>query len=200
MKEQILIKSTDLFLAYGFKSVTMDQIAQELGISKKTIYTHFGDKRELVKSCTFYLFETICAGVENIICQEKNPIEEFFEIKTYVLRHLKDEKSSPQYQLQKYYPKIYQTLISKQLEYMQESIIKTLQRGIEQQLFRKEMDVDFISRIYFVGMTGIKNSDLFPRASFEMNNLLNDYLEYHLRAIVTENGLITLTNYLQKNA
>jgi len=199
LKEQILVKSTDLFLTYGFKSVTMDQIAQEMGISKKTIYTHFKDKRELIKSCTFYLFENICAGVEHIISQEINPIDEFFEIKTFVLRNLKDEKSSPQYQLQKYYPKIYQTLISKQLEYMQESIVKTLYRGIEKKLFRKEIDLDFISRIYFVGMTGIKNSDLFPRASFEMNNLLNDYLEYHLRSIVTEKGLTILTNYLQKN-
>ena len=110
MKEKITITATELFLNLGFKSVTMDDIANEMGISKKTIYTHFNNKTALVTEVTSSLFCVISEGIDLICAAEKNSIEELYEIKRFVMEHLKNEKSSPQYQLQKYYPKIYATL------------------------------------------------------------------------------------------
>mgnify|MGYP000232550865 FL=1 len=81
MKDQILIKATDMFLTLGYKSVTMDDIAAEMGISKKTIYQHFGNKDELVNESTLHLFETISYGIDEICGLDKNPIEELFLIK-----------------------------------------------------------------------------------------------------------------------
>ncbi|MDT8415647.1 MAG: TetR/AcrR family transcriptional regulator [Flavobacteriaceae bacterium] len=198
MKDTILEKASDMFLNLGFKSVTMDDIASELGISKKTIYAHYSNKTKLVESATFYLFDKICSGIEDITAAQFNPIEELFEIKSYAIKNLKDEKSSPQYQLQKYYPKLYKILIAKQFDYMQTSVTENLEKGISQGLYRPEIDTQFIGRLYFLGMVGIKNPELFPRATDQMNALVTDYLEYHLRAIVTEKGLQLLTNYLQK--
>ncbi len=105
MKIKILEKATDMFLNYGFKSVTMDDIANKMGISKKTIYAHYVNKTKLVEDCTMHLFDTISQGIDHICSLGKNPIEELYEIKKFAMVHLKDEKSSPQYQLQKYYPK-----------------------------------------------------------------------------------------------
>ena len=65
MKDQILIKATDMFLTLGYKSVTMDDIAAEMGISKKTIYQHFSNKDALVKESTLHLFETISCGIDD---------------------------------------------------------------------------------------------------------------------------------------
>jgi len=116
MKEKILLKATDLFLNLGFKSVTMDDLAKEMGISKKTIYSHYENKTKLVEETTMNLFWVISNGIDDIVSQKHNPIEELYEIKKFVMSRLKDEKASPQYQLQKYYPKIYQTLREKQFE------------------------------------------------------------------------------------
>ena len=66
MRETILNKAMEMFLAYGFKSVTMDDIAAQLGISKKTIYQHFANKTDLVEACTLNLFESISCGIDNI--------------------------------------------------------------------------------------------------------------------------------------
>jgi len=110
--------------------------------------------------------------------------------------HLKDEKSSPQYQLQKYYPKIYATLKQNQFEKMQCLIKENLDKGINQGLYRDSIDVDFIARIYFNGMVGIKDKDLFPLQNFSMNTLMNYYLEYHLRGICTTKGIQELENQL----
>ena len=199
MKDEILHKSQDLFLNLGFKSVTMDDIANEMGISKKTIYVHFPNKTKLVEATTLKLFETISCGIDNICDLQKNPIEEIFEIKQFVMHHLKNEKSSPQYQLQKYYPKIFATLKSKQFEVMQGCMTQNLNRGLEQGLYRDSIDIDFISRIYFQGMVALKDQELFSLNRFSMNTLMEHYIEYHLRGICTPKGLNTLTELLQIN-
>ncbi|NER18972.1 TetR/AcrR family transcriptional regulator [Spongiivirga citrea] len=199
MKNKILHKATELFLDIGFKSVTMDDLAEEMGISKKTIYTHYENKTKLVEASTFHLFDKICTGIDAICESTPNPIEELYHIKRFVMLHLKNEKSSPQYQLKKYYPKIYTNLSWKQFEVMHESVSENLQRGMDQGIFRKDLDVDFVSRMYFNGMSGIKDDQLFPKEKYAADNLMESYLEYHLRAIVTEKGLETLNHFIQSN-
>ena len=199
MKEKILYKAGDLFLSLGFKSVTMDDIAQEMGISKKTIYAHFKNKTELVEEVTFSLFHTICDGIDCICAASNNPIEELYDIKMFVMTHLKNEKVSPQHQLRKYYPQIYGVLRMKQFEKMHESVQESLQKGIDTGLFRSNIDVGFISRMYFNGMTGIKDETIFPTTEFTSEYLMESYLEYHLRAIVTEKGLATLNQFINVN-
>ena len=196
MREKIIEISGEMFLNLGFKSVTMDDIASNLGVSKKTIYTHFKNKTELVDSVTSYFFEEVCMGIDLICKEKKNPIRELFEIKRFVMEYLKDEKSSPQFQLQKYYPQIYASLKQRQFKVMQESIIENLKRGVEMKLFRSDIDLDFISRLYFHGMTGIKDKTLFPLKKYSMNTLMNYYLDYHLRGICTTNGIKELENQL----
>jgi DNA-binding XRE family transcriptional regulator len=196
MRHIILETSNELFLNLGFKSVTMDEIAKKMGVSKKTIYKYFKNKTELVAAVTDYMFDTVSCGIEGICALQMNPIEEIFSIKKLVMKHLKDEKSSPQYQLQKYYPKIYASLTQKQFHIMQVCVVNNLKQGIEKGLYRTHIDLEFISRIYFNGMVGIKNKDLFPLTDYSMNTLMNHYLEYHLRGITTAKGLQELNNQL----
>jgi hypothetical protein len=199
MKEKILEKATDMFLNLGFKSVTMDDLAHEIGISKKTIYTHYDNKTELVEESTDYLFSTISRGIDYICALHKNPIEELYEIKKFVMLHLKDEKSSPQYQLQKYYPKIYDRMRGKQYEVMQDCVVENITRGIELGIYRDNLNVDFVSRIYFSGVTSIKDHYLFPVDRFPQSILMDDYLEYHLRGIVTPKGRKILNTIINSN-
>jgi len=199
MREKIIYKSADLFLSYGFKSVTMDDIANALGISKKTIYQHFDNKTKLVEATTLSMFSIISHGIDCICALEKNPIEEIYDIKRFVMEHLKNEKSSPQYQLQKYYPKIYQSLKSKQFEVMYQCVKANLDRGIAIGIYRDSIHVDFITRIYFNSMLSIKDEDLFSKKNFSMNMLMENYIEYHLRGICTTNGIHILNEIIQKN-
>jgi AcrR family transcriptional regulator len=199
MKDKILDTATSLFLELGFKSVTMDDLAEHLGISKKTIYTHYGNKTDLVEQCTLSLFNQISDGISCICEQDKNPIEELYEIKKFALFHLKNEKSSPQYQLKKYYPGIYQTLRSRQYEMMKECMVSNIRRGIADGIYRDNLNADFIARIYFSGVTNIKDDNLFPRDQFPMLELMDNYLEYHLRGIVTPKGRNVLNNIIQSN-
>lgn len=198
MRDKIIHTSCEMFLNLGFKSVTMDDIANTIGISKKTLYAHFENKSALVKAVTNQVFEDISCGIQTICSKKMNPIVELFEIKRFVMGHLKDEKSSPQYQLQKYYPKVFESLKEKQYCVMQDSIQENLKRGIESGLFRPEIDINFISKMYFNGMMGIKDNELFPTQEYAMNTLLDYYLDYHIRAISTPKGIHELINQIQK--
>jgi len=199
MRDKIINKAAELFLTLGFKSVTMDDIANEMGISKKTIYVHFKNKTKLVEAVTFNLFDNICDGIDNICETSNNPIEELYDIKMFVMHHLKDEKTSPQYQLKKYYPQIHDVLRQKQFEKMHESVKESLAKGTNTSVFRENINIDFISRMYFNGMTGIKDPSIFPTKKYDMVYLMESYLEYHLRAIVTEKGMKILNSFIIKN-
>ena len=197
MRELILSKSSEMFLQLGFKSVTMDDIAAELGISKKTIYQHYKNKTGLVEASVFHVFETICSEI-NQVCSDpdKSPIKELYEIKKVVREHLKNESSSPYNQLKKFYPRLFTQLIDKQYEVMIESVSENLRRGIAMGLFREDIDVFFISRIYISGMNSIKDDDLFPHENHSIQYLTTLFLEYHLRAIVTPEGLKELNQFI----
>ncbi len=199
MKNKILKTATELFLSQGFKSITMDDIAKEMTISKKTIYTHYSTKEAIVEATAKNLFDNISKGVDQICSLEKNPIEELYDIKRYVIEHLKGEQSSPMYQLQKYYPKVHNHLRKQQYDYMQDCMLVNISRGLEEGLFRNNINIQFISRIYFKGITGIKDADIFPSDIFNPSELQDMYLEYHLRGIVTPKGRKILNNLIQSN-
>lgn len=197
MRDTILKKANEMFLAYGFKSVTMDDIATELGISKKTIYQHFANKNDLVEACTLELFENISCGIDNIREQGKNSIEEIFIIRDFMMQQLKNEDASPFYQLQKFFPKIFSCLHKKQFDKMNGCMMENLQKGMEHGLYRKELEIDFISRLYFTGLTGVKNADVFPTDQYSIPDTTKKFLEYHLRAIVTPKGLNILEGLIK---
>lgn len=187
-----------MFLNFGFKSITMDDISTEMGISKKTIYQHFKNKSDLIQTCAFHVFNIISSGIEEIRRQKMNPIEEIYEIKSLAMKHLKDEKSSPQYQLQKYYPRIYSTLKKKQYELIKGFVTQNLKKGITRGYFRKNMNVDTIAKFYFNGIIELNNTEIFPPQQYSMPLLMETYIEYHVRAIATPKGIKILNQTLEK--
>lgn len=199
MEEKIIQKATALFLKFGFKSVTMDDIADEMGISKKTIYIHFKNKTALIKQCSFAVLERINIGIDAICALDQNPIHELFEIKKFIMRQLENEEASPQYQLEKYYPDISKALHQNQFDTMLKCTKKNIARGIKQGLYRQNIDSDFIARLYFVGIIGIRDQKLFPISKFSTKYITNEYLEYHLRGIVTSEGLLSLNTFIKEN-
>ncbi|MDG1385709.1 MAG: TetR/AcrR family transcriptional regulator [Flavobacteriaceae bacterium] len=193
MKSTIIEKATKLFLQLGFKSVTMDDLAVSLGISKKTLYIHFENKHQLVKEVAHSIFEKVTRDIIKIKDGTSNPIEELHCVKMEAMKYLGSEKTSPNYQLQKYFPKIYEDLKTKEYQYLGELVKNSLQNGIDTDLFRAEIDVEFVSRLYLNGMRGIRDIEIFPIEQFKIEELFENYLDYHLRAIVTPKGLKSLT-------
>ncbi|WP_300433937.1 TetR/AcrR family transcriptional regulator [Christiangramia sp.] len=196
MEEKILNTATEMFLSFGFKSVTMDDIAEKLGISKKTIYAHYSTKNKLVQASGSHLLKTISEGINKVRARNLNPVIENFEIKRFVNQHLKGEQTSPHFQLKKYYPKIFENLIEEQFNVLEDCVEDNIGRGIELGYYRKKINVPFVTRIHFVGMMGIKDKEMFPLEEFSEQDLTEEFLNYHLRAICTPKGIKTLEEFI----
>ncbi len=195
MKKEIVEATLPLFLKIGFKNVTMDEVAQNMCISKKTIYEHFKNKKALIEATVNALIVNIGNQVSVIQNAAENPIAAIYEVKSMVLQYLRDEDNSPQIQLQKYYPEIYQKLKFKEFDLLGSHFRSSLQKGIEMKLFRNDIDIDFISRIYFSGLRNIRDIKMFPRAQFQIEDLMALFFEYHLRGISTDKGIALLNEY-----
>jgi hypothetical protein len=195
MKEEIVNQAIKLFLQYGFKSVTMDEIAQYMRISKKTIYAHFSNKESLVEEAALSRFNYVMGSFHTISKQAKDPIIELYQLKKEALNHISSEQNSPQYQLQKYYPALYSRIKKKEFEILSGSFSNSLRKGIETGLFRPNINVDFITRIYFNGIKGVTDINLFPLKHYKIDELLLNFSEYHLRAICTALGIEKLETY-----
>jgi len=198
MRDEIIRKATALFLKLGFKNITMDSLAKELSISKKTIYVHFKNKKELVIAGTDYLFNEISIGIDSIIALDRNPIDELYLIKAFVSTTLKKEISSPFFQLQNYYPDIYKLLINRQLKKMIECVKNNLQKGMKMSLYRNDLKVELVSRYFFTGILGVRDAEIFNPIHFNLEEVQNYYLDYFLKSILNQKGLTFLKEY-QKN-
>jgi len=199
MRDKIIEKSTEMFLIQGSKGLTMDIIAYEMGISKKTIYKYFNTKRELVKAGSEYLFHKITNGIHKIMELNENPIKEMFLIKDFVFKVLKSENTSPYFQFQKYFPKIHQSLITRQFDEMNKCITKNLKKGMEQGLYRNDINIKLISRFFYIGINNIKDLTIFNPKHFSTVEIKETYLNFYLRAICTPKGLDYFNNHKNLN-
>jgi len=199
LKETILNMATEMFLEFGFKSITMDDIAEKLGISKKTIYANYSTKTKLVTDVVYNLLDIIQKSISAIKSKNLNSIEELFEIKKQIGIFLKDEKTSPQFQLQKYYPKIFKKVESERSAMVECSIWENVTKGVKEGLFRKEINIDFTCKLYNECMHLIRNPHIFPSEKYTKAELFQLYIDYHIRAIATKKGLEILEDLTNKN-
>ena len=196
MKEKILDSAGEMFLNYGFKSVTMDDIANEIGISKKTIYKYFQNKIELVDASIDFVQNTIDKAIREIIELKLNAIEENFAIKKVFQNMFKKAKTSPMFQLKKYYPETYTKLMDHEILLISEFVIGNLEKGIREKLYRNDIDKQTTMNFYFLLFFGAHESNTFSKKTNDIIKTEMQILEYHTRAIATIYGISILENEL----
>jgi hypothetical protein len=196
MKEKIIKKAGELFLKLGFKSVTMDDIASELGISKKTLYKFFNNKHALVEETTSTLHDSCLSIIEVITSHGFNAIKENFEIKKVFKEMFQNASSSPIYQLKKYYPKIHEKTMQKEMVLFSECLKKNMKKGIREGYYRNDVNIDLATQFYFSLVFSIHENTI---ENYKIPKLEQEVLAYHTRSIATEKGLFELENQLKNN-
>jgi AcrR family transcriptional regulator len=194
MKDQILIKATDMFLTLGFKSVTMDEIATEMGISKKTIYKYFSNKELLIEESTQLVHKEVIETIEKIVAKNFNAIEENFQIRRMFKEMFKYSETSPVYELKRHYPEVYQKVVGYQIEICEGCFRNNILKGISEGLYRENIDVENYVKFYYTLIFSISENTALER---DANNLEHKALEYHTRAMATLAGIIELEKQLQ---
>ncbi len=194
MKEKIISKATDLFLKLGFKNVSMNDIASEMCISKKTIYKYFTSKELLIAESTTTIHKAVHESIESILTKNYNAIQENFEIRRMFKEMFKMAHSSPIYQLKKHYPDIYSALLSKEVYECRRLFIKNIEKGIQQELYRKDFNIEHYVSFYYTLIFSLNENTISEK---ELVKLELEALEYHTRAMATSIGIVELEKQIK---
>lgn len=194
VKNKIISKATDMFLKLGFKSVTMDDIASEMCMSKKTIYKYFSNKEVLIEEGTELVKEKINLLMNDVISKGFNAIKENFEIRNMFKEMFQTVDQSPAFQLKKHYPEIYAKMMEAEIKECQSVFTQNVEKGIREGLYRTDTDVETAVRFYYTLIFSINETTLLEKDASELELKA---LEYHTRAIATEKGLKELEENLK---
>lgn len=197
MKEKIIAKAGEMFLKLGFKSITMDDIAGEMCISKKTIYKYFCNKEILIEESVQLLHKEVHELIDDAISKNYNAIEENFEIKRMFTELFKSSDTSPIFQLKKHYPEIYKNALKFQIDECEFCFRQNIEKGITQKLYRTDLNTEAYVKFYYYLIFNINEN---TASETEAKALEFEALEYHTRAMATEKGIKELQLQLQKNA
>jgi AcrR family transcriptional regulator len=197
-QQEIIKRVAQLYNKYGIKSVTMDDVAHELGISKKTLYEQFSDKSALIDAVIDYLINEKVSFFESQKKGRENAVEELLFIFKYYLSIIKEFNPSLEYDLKKYYPKTYARVKEQKRQGIMKNTLANLKRGKQEGFFRQEINEDLIARLYLLRIESLPESDLFTQEEMFSQELFEEMFFYHLYGVLNDKGIAYLKNHLNE--
>jgi len=197
-KERILEKAHELFIRYGVRSVSMDDIAAQLGMSKKTLYHDYTDKEELVDA----VLSTVLEKNRNECFLDRqnaeNAIHEVFQAFDMMQEMFSNMNPAIVFDLEKYHPAVYKKLQHHKKVFLYQVLKQNLERGIAEELYRPEINVDTLTRFRIEGMMLAFNSEVFPNNRTHLAAIQEELLEHFLYGLATLKGQKLIQKYKQQ--
>jgi TetR/AcrR family transcriptional regulator, cholesterol catabolism regulator len=197
VKERILLKATELYMHYGIRSVTMDDIALQSGVSKKTIYQFYADKDELIEAVFLGEINHSEACCDRDRAASVNAIEEVFKAMEMVEEMFRNMNPSLLYDVQKYHPGAYRHFEKHKNEYLQALIRDNMQRGIVEGLYREDFNADIITRFRLESMMLPFNPDFRTKGKYNLADMEIELTLHFLYGIVNPKGYKLILKYQQ---
>ncbi|MFZ9694535.1 MAG: TetR/AcrR family transcriptional regulator [Chitinophagaceae bacterium] len=198
LRERILNKAEEVFLRYGIRSVSMDDLATQLGMSKKTLYQAFTEKDELILEIVKIYTERSRKDCESVRAISKDAIHENLLTMQRVMEDLSNMNPVVLYDLQKFHHKAYEAFLDYKNNYLLQFIQENLERGIQEKLFRDDFDKEIISRYRLESMMIPFNIGLFPPSQFNFVKTHQLITENFIYGLVTKEGFQLLEHYKQE--
>ena len=197
-KLELLERSSVVFMKYGVKSVTMEDLGRELGVSKKTIYKYFEDKTDLVSTIIRVKVEMDKQGCIACATDAENAIESLVNISKFVIQQLTNVNPSLFMDLRKHYPAAWKIMHDHKWEFVLENIRENIIRGKPENLYRENLNPDIISRYYVSAMDSIMDGEVYPWPEFKTDEVLTEILRFHIRGLANDNGIKYLKEHFNR--
>jgi len=188
VKTKILKGAEELFMRYGVRSITMDEIARHLGISKKTLYQYFLDKDDIVASTTHNHLVREKKQFDQIAEESSNAVEELVKLSYCLRENLKGMNPSLLFDLQKYHQKAWSIWIEFKNKFIRESVVRNLNKGIEQGLIRPEINPEILAVVRIETVQMGFDDQLFPRDKFNLLEVQMHILEHFIHGLLSDKG------------
>jgi len=173
----------------------MDDIAREMGMSKKTLYQYVDNKTDLIEQIFQQHAEEEKKVIERIRHDSADAIDEILRIARYVVAQMREMAPTTVYDLQKYYRNTWKQMDALHQRHVYTVIKDNLERGIRQGVYRSNLNPDIVAKLY-VGKTSlVADEEMFPAREYNIQNLYWEYINYHIRGIASAEGQRLLEKY-----
>jgi AcrR family transcriptional regulator len=197
-KERITEKAHELFMRYGVRSVSMDDIAAQLGMSKKTLYQYYTDKEELVDAVLSSFLENNRKQCIDGRQKAENAVHEVFQAFDMMQEMFSNMNPSLVFELEKYHTAVYKKIQHHKYVFLYQVLKQNLERGIKEELYRPEINVDILTRFRIESMMLAFNSEVFPTNRTHLISIQEEILEHFLYGLSTTKGQKLIQKYKQQ--
>ncbi len=191
----LIEKARDLYYRYGIRSVTMSDIARQLGVSKKTLYQEVSSKEELVQKVFELDLREERDQMVHLQSNSKDAIEQMVQTTIFIMKRMRKVSPVTHYDLQKYYGPLWSDLESEQLKFIYEILKKNIQWGKSTGLYRENIDAEIIARFFIHKASMAVNEVYFPLETYQRDDLLMQLISYHVNGITTPEGVKLWKSY-----
>jgi len=188
-QEKWLKRVEDLFLRYGIKSLTMDDVARELGISKKTLYLFVDNKDDLVNKMLERHISAEKALCGQMFAEAASAIDEMFFVMEANAQQFQQMKANIVHDLQKYHREAWEKVQDFQRGFLYNIVRANLERGVREGLYRSDFDIDIVAKLHIATTFQLFDEDLFPQLTYSKETLFREHLLHYLHGIVSEQGI-----------
>jgi AcrR family transcriptional regulator len=194
-KERILIKAEEMFMQYGIRSVSMDDIANNLGMSKKTLYQYYADKDELVDAVVDGHITEIQADCMGCRQDAKDAVHEIFITMERIMEEFNNMNPMVLYDLEKFHFRSYRRFKDHKDKFLAQVIIDNLEWGIKEELYRADINVDVMSKFRIESMMIPFNVSVFPPGKYNLAAISGLIIEHFIYGLATIKGHKLIQKY-----
>jgi TetR/AcrR family transcriptional regulator, cholesterol catabolism regulator len=198
VKDKIIKGSEDLFTRYGVRSISMDDIARHLSVSKKTLYQHFTDKEDIVTMACKAHLDRNKRDFEMIRSQAKNAIEELALLSISLKRSLENMNPSLLFDLQKYHPRAWRVWLDHKHKHIRESVVRNIKQGIGEGYYRPEINAEIVASMRLELVQLVFDEEVFPKDKFKLADVQMEVFDHFVYGLVTEKGRKLYQKYKEK--
>jgi TetR/AcrR family transcriptional regulator, cholesterol catabolism regulator len=196
-RQRILEATQELFFRHGIKSITMDDVAAHMGMSKKTIYTTFTDKNDLVTGLAEMELECQRTDLDAIHKKSENAIDEILKIMNMLSRSFSKMNPNLFYDLQKFHPLAWKKFKEFKEKKLRSFIEENLKNGIKQQLYRRDLNIKILARLRMAEVEIAFDPSVFQPDQFNVRDVQLELIDHFLHGITTLKGHKLINKYKQ---
>ncbi len=198
---KILKKVEELFFRFGIKSLTMDDVARELGISKKTLYQFVESKDDLVLKVMLRHIEEDCEKAKSLNSIATDAIDEIMKVVEYNAVDIGKIKSNIVFELKRFYPSAWEKMEEYNFGFMHKVVLDNLRWGVRDGLYRHDFDSEIVARMHVASVLTAFDDRIFPQPKFNLEKIFKEYMLHYLHGILSEKGKkVLLKKYSPENA
>ncbi len=187
--KMILRETFFLFLKYGVRSLSIDDLCREMGISKKTIYQYVENKADLVSQTLDFVVQSAVLTVQSASQEGCNAIDQLLKASRKVCNEMQHFNPSITFDLQKYYPEIYRNFNHSKKEIIFGQIVGNMRLGITEGLYRDDLPIELVARLYVQKLEYINDPEFLQSEDFSFSNMFQVMFDNHIRGISNAKGL-----------